>query len=68
MKTSTITLFCLLTGSFFPPLYTGGRQANDIVNWLKKKTGPPATDLKDKDEATTFREKEDVVVIGFFKV
>ncbi|KAK3802461.1 hypothetical protein RRG08_033100 [Elysia crispata] len=47
--------------------YSGGRQANDIVNWLKKKTGPPATDLKDKDEATTFREKEDVVVIGFFK-
>ena len=46
----------------------GGRQANDIVNWLKKKTGPPATTLADKDAAAAFREKEDVVVIGFFKV
>ncbi|GFS13875.1 protein disulfide-isomerase [Elysia marginata] len=50
-----------------PVEYSGGRQANDIVNWLKKKTGPPATELKDKDAALTFKEKEDVVVIGFFK-
>ncbi|RUS88417.1 hypothetical protein EGW08_003813, partial [Elysia chlorotica] len=50
-----------------PSEYSGGRQANDIVNWLKKKTGPPAVTLADKDTATTFREKEDVVVIGFFK-
>ncbi|GFO41792.1 protein disulfide-isomerase [Plakobranchus ocellatus] len=50
-----------------PVEYTGGRQANDIVTWLKKKTGPPAQDLKDKDAAAAFREKDDVVVIGFFK-
>jgi len=47
--------------------YTGGRQAADIVNWLKKKTGPPAVDLKDKDAAVALKEKEEVVVIGFFK-
>ncbi|XP_059165372.1 protein disulfide-isomerase-like [Physella acuta] len=47
--------------------YSGGRQSSDIVNWLNKKTGPPATDLTDKDSASSFREKQDVVVIGFFK-
>nr|UTK45861.1 protein disulfide isomerase [Crepidula fornicata] len=47
--------------------YSGGRQAADIVSWLKKKTGPPAEDLKDKDEAKAFAEKDEVVVIGFFK-
>ncbi|CAL1529222.1 unnamed protein product [Lymnaea stagnalis] len=47
--------------------YSGGRQSSDIINWLIKKTGPPATDLNDKDAASAFREKQDVVVIGFFK-
>uniref|UniRef100_A0A0B7B8N8 Protein disulfide-isomerase n=1 Tax=Arion vulgaris TaxID=1028688 RepID=A0A0B7B8N8_9EUPU len=50
-----------------PSEYTGGRNANDIVAWLKKKTGPPATHLKDKDAANAFKEGEDVVVFGFFK-
>lgn len=48
--------------------HAAGRQASDIVNWLKKKTGPPAVELKTVDEAKTFAEKEEVVVIGFFKV
>lgn len=46
----------------------GGRQSADIVNWLKKKTGPAAVDLKDKDATAAFIEKEEVVVVGFFKV
>lgn len=46
----------------------GGRQSADIINWLKKKTGPPATELKGTDAASAFKEKQDVVVIGFFKV
>lgn len=50
-----------------PSDYQAGRQASDIVNWLKKKTGPPAVELKTVDEAKTFAEKEEVVVIGFFK-
>ncbi|KAK7113651.1 protein disulfide-isomerase-like [Littorina saxatilis] len=50
-----------------PVDYAAGRQAADIVNWLKKKTGPPAQELKSTDDAKAFVEKEDVVVIGFFK-
>jgi len=50
-----------------PVEYTGGRQSADIVNWLKKKTGPAAVDLKDKDATAAFIEKEEVVVVGFFK-
>lgn len=47
--------------------FSGGRTAVEIANWLKKKTGPPAKDLTDKDAAAKLKEEE-VSVIGFFKV
>lgn len=47
--------------------YSAGRLAADIVNWLKKKTGPPATELKSKDDLEKLM-KEEVAVVGFFKV
>lgn len=47
--------------------YTGGRTAKDIVNWLKKKTGPPAATLSTVEEAVKFKDSQDVVIIGFFK-
>ncbi|XP_008554924.1 protein disulfide-isomerase [Microplitis demolitor] len=47
--------------------YSGGRQADDIVSWLSKKTGPPAKDLPSVDEAKALIDASDVVVIGFFK-
>lgn len=47
--------------------YQGGRQANDIVNWLKKKTGPAAAALDSVDAAKASVEKEEVFVVGFFK-
>lgn len=45
-----------------------GREADDIVNWLKKRTGPAATTLADAAAAETLVDSNEVVVIGFFKV
>ncbi|XP_063714034.1 protein disulfide-isomerase-like [Symsagittifera roscoffensis] len=50
-----------------PKDYSGGRQANDIVNWLLKKTGPPAVDLTSVEEAEKFIDAEKIAVIGFFE-
>ena len=48
--------------------YTGGRTEDDIINWLKKKTGPAADELKNVDDLKKLKESNDVVVIGAFKV
>lgn len=45
----------------------GGRTSDDIVNWLKKKTGPPAKELATVEAAKEFVEASNVAVIGFFK-
>lgn len=51
-----------------PTEYNGGRTADEIVNWLNKKTGPPAKALTTVEEAKEFVEKAaSVAVIGFFK-
>lgn len=47
--------------------YTGGRAQEEIVSWLKKKTGPSADDLKTVDDLNKLKEAADVVVIGAFK-
>lgn len=47
--------------------YNGGRQAEEIVNWLVKKSGPPAVELKTADEIDAFVKDNNVVVIGFIK-
>lgn len=47
--------------------YTGGRSEEEILGWLKKKTGPPADDLNTVDLLNAFKESDDVVVIGAFK-
>jgi protein disulfide-isomerase A1 len=47
--------------------YTGGRSQDDIVSWLKKKTGPAADDIKTVDDLNKLKEANDVVVIGAFK-
>jgi len=47
--------------------YGGGRDASSIVQWLKKKSGPPAKVLKKVDEAKELQDSAEVVVIGFFK-
>uniref|UniRef100_A0A0P4WI78 Protein disulfide-isomerase n=1 Tax=Scylla olivacea TaxID=85551 RepID=A0A0P4WI78_SCYOL len=50
-----------------PMDYNGGRQADDIVNWLLKKTGPPAKAIASVDEAKALIDASPVVIIGFFK-
>lgn len=48
--------------------YTGGRQAELIVSWLEKKTGPPAKSLASAAEITEFVDAASgVAVIGFFE-
>ena len=47
--------------------HAGGRTAAEIVNWLKKRTGPPAQELTTVEGARAFTKKDDVVVVGFFK-
>lgn len=48
-------------------LIAGGRTADEIIRWLKKKTGPPALDLSTVDAAKAFIENNEVGVVGFFK-
>ncbi|CAI7994599.1 Protein disulfide-isomerase [Geodia barretti] len=50
-----------------PMDYGGGRTAPEIVNWLLKKTGPPAIELTDVEAAKKFSEKDEVVLIAFFE-
>ncbi|CAF4933582.1 unnamed protein product, partial [Rotaria sp. Silwood1] len=47
--------------------YTGGRAPDDIISWLKKKTGPAAEELKTIDDLKKLKEANEVVVIGAFK-
>merc|ERR1711972_348340 len=47
--------------------YGGGRTADTIVNWVEKKTGPPAKALAGAEEAKAFIEGKTVAVIGCFK-
>uniref|UniRef100_A0A8C3SFY2 Protein disulfide-isomerase n=2 Tax=Chelydra serpentina TaxID=8475 RepID=A0A8C3SFY2_CHESE len=50
-----------------PREYTAGREADDIINWLKKRTGPAATTLADAAAAEALVDSSEVAVIGLFK-
>ncbi|XP_072259503.1 protein disulfide-isomerase [Pyxicephalus adspersus] len=50
-----------------PKEYSAGREAADIVNWLKKRTGPAAATLNDDAAVAALIDANEVVVIGFFK-
>ncbi len=59
---------CFIFLYLFTFSFAGGRDANGIMTWLKKKTGPAAKTLTSVDELTTFKDGAEVVVVGFFKV
>jgi len=62
----TIKLF---RGSEKPPLeFTAGRMAEDFVDWLKKKSEPPASRIDSVDAAKAVIDNNEIVVFGFFKV
>ncbi|KAA8594499.1 hypothetical protein FQN60_011634 [Etheostoma spectabile] len=50
-----------------PKEYSAGRQAADIVAWLKKRTGPSVATLAGVTEAESLIADNEVAVIGFFK-
>lgn len=50
-----------------PKEYSAGRTAEDIVNWLKKRTGPAVATLTEVTAAESLIADNEVAVIGFFK-
>ncbi|CAD5216472.1 unnamed protein product [Bursaphelenchus okinawaensis] len=50
-----------------PTEYNGGRDQASIVNWLKKKTGEPAKELKTVEELDAFKEANDVCLVAYYK-
>lgn len=45
--------------------YNGGRTKNDIINWMRKKTGPASKELKGVDAIEEFKKSGDAVVVHF---
>merc|ERR1712088_146695 len=48
-----------------PVDYKGGRKADEIVSWTKKKSGPPTVPVSGADAAKKFRDDNEVCVVGF---
>eukprot|EP01138_Halocafeteria_seosinensis_P015457 gb/GECG01015775.1/.p1 GENE.gb/GECG01015775.1/~~gb/GECG01015775.1/.p1 ORF type:complete len:504 (+),score=111.12 gb/GECG01015775.1/:1-1512(+) len=46
--------------------YTGDRTANGIVQWVLKRSGPPAASVESGEKAEEETQKNDVTVFGFF--
>ncbi|XP_066496944.1 protein disulfide-isomerase A2 [Tiliqua scincoides] len=49
-----------------PTEFTGLREAEDIVKWLRRKAGPSTVLLEDEAGAAAFLEDHAVAVVGFF--
>ncbi len=60
------TLFFYREGEEEPIPYGGGRMANEMVEWVEKKIGPPAVILDTPTSVKDFIDNNDVAVIGFF--
>jgi len=55
------------SGSINNYIVAGGRTAKEIVQWLKKRTGPPATALDSVEACKKFADSNEVAVIGYFE-
>jgi protein disulfide-isomerase A1 len=49
-----------------PSDYAGGRTSDEIVAWLKKKSGPPAITVSTSEELKKFQEDNEVAALGLF--
>ena len=47
--------------------YDSGRSKNDIVNYMKKKSGPVAVTYTTKDDLETAIDAVEVAIVGYFK-
>jgi len=47
--------------------YSGGRTADDMVRWIKKKTGPATTEVADEAALEKEQKANKVFVLGFFE-
>lgn len=47
--------------------YSGGRTSEEIIAWLKKKSGPAAVTLASASELKKLQDENEVTVIGLFK-
>jgi protein disulfide-isomerase A1 len=50
-----------------PVEYNGGRSADEIVQWLKKKSGPASVTINNAEELAKLKTDNEVVVLGLFK-
>ncbi|EFP09424.1 CRE-PDI-1 protein [Caenorhabditis remanei] len=50
-----------------PTKYTGGRATAQIVDWVKKKSGPTVTVVETSEQLENLKSKNRVVVIGYFQ-
>jgi protein disulfide-isomerase A1 len=57
------TLKFLKNGQFVE--YTGGRTAEEIVQWVTKKSGPPSVQLNTVEEVEAFKTSGDFVLVYF---
>jgi protein disulfide-isomerase A1 len=45
--------------------YTGGRTSQDIIQWIKKKSGPPSTEINSVEEVEKFKANGNFVFLYF---
>ncbi len=45
--------------------YTGGRKESEVINWMRKKTGPATKTLTSVEEVEKFKKDNDVVLVYF---